>query len=932
MYKFAFLSFALLFSSCTDKRQHEETKLEDFIQAQSAIGTEEDPRARLNYELNMLVDPATGKLPKNIRKNEIKFSRQVLDRREINRNDRARSTAAYEAGEWQRRGPFNVGGRTRALALDVNDENIIMAGGVSGGMWRSTNGGRDWQKTTNPENIQSVTCISQDHRLGKTNTWYYGTGELIGNSARGGDAPFRGDGIFKSSDQGLSWTKLASTDQGEANDFTSPFQYIWNIVTNRYNAEQDEILVAAYGCILRSTDGGNSWQTVLGADLINSNKNLNTVEVPFYTDIAQAKDGTYYATLSQEGPLNFVSEFKGIYRSKDGVNWIDITPSFWPQMYSRTVISISPSDPDIVYFLCEAVPVRFARFTFQGEIPAGIQGNWQDLSQDIKNFGGRVGDFNTQGSYNMVLAVHPDKANVVYLGATNLYRYTLGESFEWIGGYDPENNGDIYPNHYVDQHAIVFYPGDPDKMLTGNDGGVQVTNNNRAEKVSFVNLNNGYMTSQFYTIGMDRSRINNIVFGGMQDNGTFFTNNAFAEDSWDRVLGGDGGYCAVSKDGLFYYVSFQRGQIYRLTFNQNNQISSFARVDPVRKGRDAVVNFIFVTPYVLDPSNSNQMYLAGSNVIWKNRNLAQVPSGSQEPTEVNWYKINNSQLDIGLISALEISTQPANILYYGTNTGRVFKINDASINDPQVQEITSPDFRTGAYVSCISIDPSNADRILVIFSNYNVISIFYSENGGELYTNVSGNLEEKNDGSGNGPSIRWGKIIPLADGNDIFVVGTSTGVYTTSRLEGINTIWVRESPDLMGNVVVPMMDYRSLDGQLVVATHGNGVYAKKFAQVKIVEPLSSEGDFQLNNAYPNPFTERTIISFSLPEDGLVKADIYNSQGQIVNNLFHSFLYAGANQLSWNGTDESGSLMANGNYIIRLEYNGSMFSRQVMLRK
>lgn len=922
----------LLCIACSEKKKTDNHLLDEFIQAQSAIGTEEDPQARLNYEIEMLKDPATGRIPINIRKNEIKYSRQIPGRKEINRSDRARSTADYEATDWQRRGPHNVGGRTRALALDINDENIILAGGVSGGMWRSTNGGRDWQKTTNPESIQSVSCISQDHRPGKTHTWYYGTGELTGNSARGGNAPFRGDGIFKSTDQGITWSKLAITDQGEANDFTSPFQYTWNIVTNRFNSAQDELLVAAYGGILRSTDGGNSWQTVLGADLIDSNVNLNSLEVPFYTNVVQAADGSYYAALSQEGPLSFVSEFKGIYRSSDGINWVDITPVFWPQVYSRTVMAVSPSQPEIIYFLSEAEPVRFARFTFQGEVPGGIQGSWQDLSNDIKDFGGRVGDFDTQGSYNMVLAVHPDDANTVFLGATNLYRYKLGETFEWIGGYNTENDGTIYPNHYVDQHAIVFYSGDSDKMLTGNDGGVQVTNDNLAENVSYTNLNNGYVTGQFYTVGIDRSRVNNIIFGGMQDNGTYFTDKAFAEDNWDRALGGDGGYCAVSKDGLFYYVSFQNGQIYRLTFNQNNRISSFARVDPTRSAQDASVEFIFVTPYVLDPANGNIMYLAGSNVIWKNNNLAQVPSGSQQPTAVNWRKLEDTRLNVGLITAINISIQPSNVLYYGTNTGRVFRINDASERNPQVKEITSPNFRIGAYVSCIAIDPANADHLMVTFSNYNIISVFYSQDGGDSFVNISGNLEQNPDGSGNGPSVRWGQIIPLADGNHIYAVGTSTGVYTTNQLDGVNTVWVRESPELMGNVVVPMMDYRSLDGQLVAATHGNGVYSKKFDNVKIVEPVISPIDLQMSSAYPNPFAQITNIEFNMPNDGTVKADVYNSQGQEVKNLFFSYLYAGENQVSWDGTDESGNMMTSGNYIIRLEVNGRKFSTQVTLRK
>ena len=930
--RFTILYFIALCLCIACKRQDEKKsdyKLQ-FVHAPSAITSKEDPQARLQYEISRLVDPATGTIPVNIRQKEIQFSAQLPSRKIINQNSKARSTAQFEETNWQKRGPYNLGGRTRALALDATDESIILAGGVSGGMWRSTDNGLSWQKTTSPESIQSSTCITQDVRPGKTGIWYYGTGELQGNSARGGEAPFRGDGIFKSTDGGLSWDKLKSTAQADNNGFTSPFQYIWNIVTNPFNSQHDEVLAAAFGGILRSIDGGQTWTTTLGADLINETSNLNAVEVPFYTDVAVTSNGHYYATLSEEGPLNIESQIKGIFFSEDGENWIDITPPSWPQFYARTVIGISHSQPATVYFLSEADPVRLMRFTYQGQVAGGIQGAWADLSEDIEDFGENVGDFNTQTSYNMVLGVHPANPNLLFIGATNLYRYQVNGDFEWVGGYDMENDGSIYPNHYVDQHAIVFYPSNPNKMLTGNDGGVQVTNNNLQESLSFTSLNNGYLTSQFYTIALDRSRINNLIIGGMQDNGSHIVTSAGIKDNWDKVIGGDGGYCAVSRDGLFYYMAFQNGQIYRLTFDQQSRITSFARVDPLRVGTDAAIEFIFVTPYVLDPANGNLMYLAGSDMIWRNNNLAQIPSGSQEPTMVNWDKLPNTHIDTGILSAVNISTQPADVLYYGTSNGRVFKLEDAKKDNPLPLEITSSAFAANAYVSNIAIDPANADNLMVIFSNYNVISIFYSDNGGLSFTNISGNLEENADGSGNGPSVRWGQIIPLQNGEKIFVVATSTGVYTTNQVEDSNTTWARESPELMGNVVVSMLDYRSLDGQIIAATHGNGVFSKKFANVKVVEPTGNQDNFEVTAVYPNPFTHKVTLQFSVPSTGLVKANIYNTRGQLVNNLFYQYLYAGENEISWDGTDESGTKMANGTYIVSLEFNGIRISRQLVL--
>ena len=118
--------------------------------------------------------------------------------------------------DWKKRGPYNVGGRTRALAVDISDENVLLAGGVSGGMWRSTDGGQNWSKTTKPEQLHSVTTIAQDLRTGKNSIWYYGTGEYTGNSAIGGgnNAYFSGDGIFKSTDGGENWKEISGGSSG----------------------------------------------------------------------------------------------------------------------------------------------------------------------------------------------------------------------------------------------------------------------------------------------------------------------------------------------------------------------------------------------------------------------------------------------------------------------------------------------------------------------------------------------------------------------------------------------------------------------------------------------------------------------------------------------------------------------------------------------
>ena len=95
-----------------------------------------------------LADPNTGFIPKHIRKKRNDFCKNITYFINLNKSN------------WIHRGPYNVGGRTRALAIDVLDENILLAGGASGGMFRSVDGGQSWQMTTNPNQLHNVTCVS----------------------------------------------------------------------------------------------------------------------------------------------------------------------------------------------------------------------------------------------------------------------------------------------------------------------------------------------------------------------------------------------------------------------------------------------------------------------------------------------------------------------------------------------------------------------------------------------------------------------------------------------------------------------------------------------------------------------------------------------------------------------------------------------------
>jgi photosystem II stability/assembly factor-like uncharacterized protein len=137
-----------------------------------------------------------------------------------------------------------------------------------------------------------------------------------------------------------------------------------------------------------------------------------------------------------------------------------------------------------------------------------------------------------------------------------------------------------------------------------------------------------------------------------------------------------------------------------------------------------------------------------------------------------------------------------------------------------------------AYVGCIAIDPRNASRLVVVYPNYEILSIFLSEDGGQTWTPVAGNLEEHPDGSGVGPSVRWVSMLYVGD-RPVCFAATSAGLFSTTSLDGTSTVWTQEGVGTIGSVVVDMVDVRQSDGYVAVGTHGNGVYT-----ATVTEPTS----------------------------------------------------------------------------------------------
>jgi len=857
---------------------------------ESSIGDEDNPNARLEQEYRMLRDINTKRIPDNILNLEQNFAARLP---KVSDKDNTNSLT------WIERGPNNVGGRTRALAPDVANPNTFIAGGITGGMWKTNNSGGSWTKTTTNSQLHSATCIAQDVRTGQTSNWYVGTGERTGNSAGQGVNAFFGNGVYKSIDNGSSWTLLLSTSGIPPTSFTSNWQYVWNVATDPSNATEAEVYAATIGAIYRSSNGGTNWTQVLGG-LTNMSE---------FTDIAVSNTGVVYTagSFTASGTMN------GIHRSTDGINYTDITPTTgFPPSWGRIVVTLAPSNQNVLYIAIAGVPNGFPnsinghmlwKYTYNSGNGTGTGGVWESRGSNLpqlnqNNYGGFNEPFDSQGGYDLNLKVKPDNENFLVVNAVNIYvstdAFATTTNARRIGGYQPASENGTYPNQHPDLHSGFFKPGSSVEYISGHDGGISrtadiTTNITANNPVTWQSLNNGYNVTQFYAITMSPETGSNRLAGGYQDNGSYMTNSGTLTDPWSAINSGDGAFCAlapISDDRV--YSSSQNGEIQRTNLDQSN----YSSLKPTGSTRPQ-----FINPFVLDKNNSSFLYFGGGNSatttgIWRNSNIKNADQ------TLGWQYIVGT--DFGstsaMVSAIAISkTNAQNVLYYGSDEGHIRKITNAN-GIPTISGVLNAGMPNG-YVSCLAIDPTNSNNVLAVFSNYNIASLWYTNNGGTSWTAVEGNLA-----GANGPSARWAEIFYVSSVMHI-ILATSTGLYYTNTLNGASTVWTQEAVNSIGNIVCVHTDFRDADKMLVVGTHGRGSFQTQILTPISVGTISTEipKSFSMSQNYPNPFNPTTNIKFDIPKNSLVTIKIYDMLGKEVTTLVNENRLAGTHLATWNAS-------------------------------
>lgn len=806
-------------------------------------GSAKDRAAMAEWELARFRDPATGRIPPSMRSRELLFVDRTIERFSDRRFPAAARPASstIDLGQWQALGPDYNGGRTRSLVISI-DGNYFLSGAVSGGLFRMQDVVDSvWVKRSDPGANQNVTAIAQDIREGYQQNWYYATGELRGGPGRGPLRNSMGGGVYRSTDSGRSWSPLQATIPNGPAQFDSPFEMAWRLVVDHTADGPGTIYLAGFGGIMRSDDGGESWQIVLGTE--NGARSL-------YTDIAITSDGILYAAI---GNLSFDGSRvaadvvdRGIWRSTDGVNWTSITPPGLPSSAERTVIATAPSDSSILYVLAVTRGLgthghQFWRYRHLSGDGTGAGGEWEDRTENLpddpttdRSWGD---DFITFTGFCMSVDVHPLDADVVFLGSRNLHRSDDGfatdtatvraggyrtDEYEW--GFDPI--AAWYLGHHPDHHGIAFFPPNPSFAFSFTDGGPHLTADCLADTVDWFWFDDNYLTLQFYSVAIDPRRSGDrTIVGGTQDNNVLLRLD-HNEDFW-HVYAGDGARSAVDLATNSIYVSNIDGNLWRVNLRDDGRADSAGYVMPA--GAPPAVSLF---PFRVDPNRGEILYVGIDNTIWRNSNVLEIPLATSylQPSSINWQRLagttRNNPLEDNRITAISPTvTAPTDRLYYGRVSGKVARLDDADEGNPVPVDITGQDFPSG-FVNCIAVDPRDGDRAVVVFSNYNIQSLFLTEDGGDTWSPVGGNLEENPDGTGNGPATIWLEMAYRGD-EVIYLLGTSSGLFATTALEGMQTEWQQVSSDLIGRVIIEQIAYRETDGMLVVATHGNGLYESR---------------------------------------------------------------------------------------------------------
>ncbi len=563
-------------------------------------------------------------------------------------------------------GPGGMSGRITSIDVVTDNPDVMYVGAASGGIWKSTNGGIKWEPIFNDQATASIGALAIQQS--NPSVLWVGTGEGNPRNSLNG-----GDGVYKSLDGGKTWGKMG----------LEKTRHIHRIIIHPTNP--DVVYVGAIGSpwgeheergVYKTSDGGKTWKRILFnnkrtgvAEMIMDPTNPNKLVVAMWE---HKRDPWFFKS---GGPGS------GIYITFDGgETWKKRTDEDGLPAgdLGRVGLAIAPSRPNIIYALIEAKKNALYKSEDGGF-------KWEKINEK-PHIGNRP-------FYYSEIYVDPTNENRVY----SIFTYVNvsedgGKSFsQLMPAYNVDNG--VHPDH----HAWWIHPNNPNFMMDGNDGGLNITRD-RGKTWRFVeNLPVG----QFYHIAVDNEQPYNI-YGGMQDNGSWagpayvWKAQGIRNHYWQEISFGDGFDVMPDPDNSRYGISTaQQGfaGIY------DRQTGYFETIRPTAPDKDVELRFNWNVGMARDPFNAKTIYF-GSQFVHKSTDGGQ-----------NWEIISP----------------------------------DLTTNNPEQQKqgdsggLTMDATGAENYNTILVIEPSSLDKDL-LWVGTDDGNVQVSRNGGQTWSNISSNI------------------------------------------------------------------------------------------------------------------------------------------------------------------------------------------------
>jgi photosystem II stability/assembly factor-like uncharacterized protein len=673
-------------------------------------------------------------------------------------------------------GPFR-GGRTVAISGVLQQPNVFYMAPVNGGVWKSTDYANTWNPIFDGQPTGSIGALAV--APSDPNLIYVGSGEGLQRP----DLSV-GDGIYKSTDAGKTWTHLGLRDG----------QQIASVIVDPQNANRLFVAVLGhpYGAnkergVYRSIDGGASFQQVLYKD-----DNTGAAQVAFDPKNAQILYASLWSARQMPWEAGINGPGSGLFKSIDGGNtWTELTQGLptRAQQRGRIGIAIAPSDPNRVYALVAAAPA------YGGLYRSDDAGNsWQKVNGESRVW--------TRGDDFACVAVDPVDPNKVYVANTTTYRSVDGgRTFTGIKGAP---GGDDY-------HTIWISPKNPEIIFLGVDQGATLSVNGGQTWSSWYNQ----PTAQFYHVITD-NRFPYWVYGGQQESGSAAVESRSDDGSisfrnFHPVGVEEYGYVAPDPLNPDIVYGGRATKFNWVTKDVQNIAPQILSGD---------LRFVRTMPIIFSPVDPHVLYL-GSNVLLKTTDggtswqaispdLTRIQYEPPPNLGVFAHLDPNLTKQRGVIYTIAPSPKDGNLIWIGTEDGLIQVTRDAG---KTWHDVTPPALTAWSKVSLIEASHFDASTVYAAVNRFRVDDlrphIYRTHDGGAHWAEIVKDLPQQ-------CVVNAVREDPVRNG--LLYAGTEAGVFVSLN-DGDN--WQPLQTNL------PVTSVRDLvihENDLVVGTHGRSFW------------------------------------------------------------------------------------------------------------